>query len=122
MPRVTITKDGPDGPVVLGWYDPDDNKTTVYPEGTEWDPQNQAQVSMITGDPALHEELTHTAGGAWVLHHWSTKGRASTRRFVPELVARDWLLINNYDNRDIRRAVGSPVPDEQEPPPPPIAP
>ena len=75
------------------WFDSD--KATVFKEGTRWNGNNH--ISLATGSQWEHEELFCTAGGAWVLHHWS-QWQGSEPRYdqVDEAEAAAWLRRNEH--------------------------
>jgi hypothetical protein len=74
----------------------DDDKATRIDENREWDGHNM--TSVVAGGTFEHECLYRTAGGRWVLNHWSQwEGVQPTYRFVSDAVARDWLLRNGSD-------------------------
>jgi hypothetical protein len=90
MSRIKIQTD--DG---LGWFD--STRAEIYSEVTSWDGDNQ--VSVATGNYAEHEALYHTAGGRWVLHHWSAwHGKPETYEFIDDDRAREWLILNEHDD------------------------
>ncbi len=62
-----------------------------YEEETYHDGHNR--ISRATGSQWEHEALYRTAGGDWVLHHWSQwKGSKSTWQEVDIAGAVEWLL------------------------------
>lgn len=101
----------PEPPVLEGWFDPD--AADAYAEAEEWDGNNMVSV---VGGRYEHEQLYRTAGGRWVLNHWSQwEGRGETYHFVTDQEARDWLLRCNYDSADIERITGAEVAAERGP-------
>jgi hypothetical protein len=76
------------------WFDLD--KAERFEETTHWNGNNH--ISKATGSQWDHEELYRTAGGRWILHHWS-QWQGSTPSWT-EISADDaarWLSINEYD-------------------------
>jgi hypothetical protein len=95
MNRINVVEDGyEDGPTLVGWFDLD--RASAYEEATDWDGSNR--VSLATGNYAEHEILYRTAGGRWVLHHYSQwRGQTPTYKFIRDSEARDWLLLCEHD-------------------------
>lgn len=59
------------------------------------------------------EEVILTAGGKWVMSHWTIwQGEASTRTYITAEQARDWLLRNGED-KAVEEHFGA-IPDEED--------
>ena len=108
MTRINVTDSDGYGHVV-GWFNID--TATGYPEGTRWDGRNK--VSLATGAYSEHEFLYHTAGGRWVVNHWSQwQGRPEWYHFVTDEDAREWLIRCEYPEAEVEAATGVPVESE----------
>jgi hypothetical protein len=71
------------------WFDP--AKATEWEEATWWNGNNH--ISRATGSQWEHETLYRTAGGAWVLHHWSQwQGSTESYTLVSASEAAAWLV------------------------------
>jgi hypothetical protein len=76
------------------WFDLDSAKK--YEEETRWNGNNH--VSHATGDTFEHETLYRTAGGRWIVHHWSQwQGSRDTWTEIDDADAARWLVINKYE-------------------------
>ncbi len=88
MDRTNIFADHDDRRIV-GWFDWDAIK------GRWSDRDYNGNGSHGTG---RGEEVILTAGGKWVMNHWTAwQGESSTRAYMMAGDARDWLLRNNED-------------------------
>jgi hypothetical protein len=75
------------------WFDVE--AASRFDEDTWCDGRDQ--VSCATGDPAEHEILYRTAGGRWVLHHWSQRnGARDIYTEIDDDDAAQWLVRNGY--------------------------
>ena len=82
MTRIALTS--PAG----NWFDAD--KAECIKEDTFWDGNNH--ISKATGSQWEHESLYRTAGGQWVLHHWSNyQGQMASYRLISNDKAAEWL-------------------------------
>ena len=118
MTRINVTDSDGFGHVV-GWFDVD--TADGYPEGTRWDGNNN--VSLATGAYSEHEFLYHTAGGRWVVNHWSQwQGRPEWYHFVTDEDAREWLIRCEYPEAEVEAATGTSVESERGPGRPEIGP
>ena len=100
----------PDFDARVGWFDR--AKATCFEEGTRWDGNNK--VGLCSDRPWEHEALYRTAGGRWVLNHWSNwQGSTETYHFISDDEAHDWL-IRSEDNEEAL-AEHFDLPDEAEP-------
>jgi len=123
--RINVTDS--DGHVV-GWFDID--AATRYPEGTRWDGHNNVSLAggsrwghLDTGSRWEHELLFRTAGGRWVVNHWSRwQGVPEWYRFVTDEEAREWLIRCEYPAAEVEAATGVPVESERGPGRPEIGP
>jgi len=76
------------------WFDPE--KANQWEEETEWDGRNH--ISLATGSQWDHQQLFHTAGGKWVLHHWSQwQGSRPSWELITAKDAAAWLIRNKHD-------------------------
>ena len=117
MTRINVTSDGYGH--VVGWFNID--TATGYPEGTRWDGRNK--ISLATGASSEHQYLYHTAGGRWVVNHWSQwQGVPESYRFVTDEEAREWLIRCEYPAAEVEAATGVPVESERGPGRPEIGP
>ena len=117
MTRVNVTSDGYGH--VVGWFNID--TATGYPEGTRWDGRNK--ISLATGASSEHQYLYRTAGGRWVVNHWSQwQGVPESYRFVTDEEAREWLIRCEYPEAEVEAATGVPVESERGPGRPEIGP
>lgn len=83
------------GQELEGWFD--DEKARCFEEKTNWDGRNL--ISCATGSQWRHEELYRTAGGRWVLHHWSqVQGEGGSYHFITDDEAKVWLLKQEHDS------------------------
>jgi hypothetical protein len=80
---------GHDDKTVAGWFDWD------AIQGRWSDRDHNGNGSHGTG---RGEEVILTAGGKWVMNHWTAwQGESSTRVYITPGQARDWLLRNEED-------------------------
>lgn len=93
MSRVNVYPDAePDAgapPRVLGWFD--------YARASRWSDQDPVTGN---GSGGVHrgQAVIRTAQGKWVLEHWTDwAGETSTRTFIAEGDAREWLIRNGED-------------------------
>jgi len=76
------------------WFDI--TKATEFDEGTRWDGSNH--VSLVAGGKFDHEKLYRTAGGRWILNHWSQwQGSRETYEEISNDEAARWLSICDLD-------------------------
>lgn len=76
------------------WFDA--GKAEVFEEDTFWNGQNH--ISRATGSQWNHEQLYRTAGGRWVLCHWSQwEGSSTSYTEQDPTAAAGWLVANGYD-------------------------
>ena len=102
---------------LIGWFD--DEKAEKFKEMRDWDGSNW--ISVATGSQWNHQDLYRTAGGRWVLHHWSQwQGSRDWYEFISNERARDWLLKNGHDEA-VERLFG-PIEEERGPGRPEIGP
>lgn len=74
------------------WFDLD--KTTTWKEDTRWDGHNNVSVCA---ERFGHEELHRTAGGRFVLNHWSQwQGSMATYEEISVEEAARWLSVNGH--------------------------
>lgn len=77
------------------WFD--EGKATAFDEETDWNGSNH--ISKATGSQWEHERLYRTAGGRWVLNHWSNwQGSRETYREVGNTEAAVWMVQNGHDS------------------------
>ena len=76
------------------WFDID--KATRFDEDTEWNGNNH--ISCATRSQWDHERLYRTAGGRWIVYHWS-QWQGSTPHYteISETNAAKWLSINDHE-------------------------
>jgi hypothetical protein len=75
------------------------SKARSWDEATRWDGHNN--ISCATGSQWDHEELYRTAGGVYVLHHWSQwQGSTPSYEEIPAEDAARWLSQNEHDGDD----------------------
>jgi hypothetical protein len=75
---------------IIGWFDWD----AIKGRWSDRDYNNNGSHGTGRG-----EEVILTAGGKWVMNHWTAwQGESSTRVYMTADDARDWLLRNNEDN------------------------
>jgi hypothetical protein len=83
MRRIALTS--PAG----NWFDSDKAeciKEESWHDGSNW-------ISKATGSQWEHESLYRTAGGQWVLHHWSNfQGKSASYVLVDSDTAAQWLV------------------------------
>lgn len=109
MNRVNVTRQGDDGPELVGHFDLD--RAEEYDEVRRWDGNNM--VSTNTGKYG-RQTLYRTAGGRWVLLETSQwAGVEPTWEFLSDERARDWLLRNEQDDV-VERYLGE-IPEEAGP-------
>jgi hypothetical protein len=97
---------------IAGWFDLE--SADSWDEGTRWDGSNH--VSLATGGQWEHERLFRTAGGRWVLNHWSQwQGTRETYRFIDVDQARDWLIRSEYDSAVVEQITGGEIDVERGP-------
>lgn len=88
MDRTNIFADHDDHRII-GWFDWDAIK------GRWSDRDHNGNGSRGTG---RGEEVILTAGGKWVMNHWTAwQGESSTRVYITPDEAREWLIANNED-------------------------
>lgn len=76
------------------WFDAE--KAERFEEARFFDGTNLR--SKATGEKWDHEELYRTAGGRWILHHWSQwAGSVDSWREISPAAAAAWLVRNEYD-------------------------
>ena len=76
------------------WFDLE--RATKYSENTRFDGSNH--ISVNTGSQWNHQALYCTAGGAWVVNHWSQyqgSDESWDRVTAEEAVA--WLIANDHE-------------------------
>lgn len=96
MTRINIYLSDEDGKALDGWFNPGTAVESVA-ENTEWNEAVGHLVSLVTSAED-HEQLYRTAGGRWVLNHWSNwRAAPDTYKFVSDAEAKDWLLRNGSD-------------------------
>lgn len=79
------------------WFDT--SKAKKFTEETEWDGRNH--VSLATGSQFDHETLYRTAGGRWILNHWSQwQGSRPSWREIDDEEAARWLVRNTYSSHE----------------------
>jgi hypothetical protein len=89
---------------ITGWFD----WTAV--KGRWSDRDHNGNGSHGTG---RGEEVILTAGGKWVMSHWTIwQGETSTHVYVSADAARDWLLRNDEDTA-VEEHFGE-IPDEED--------
>lgn len=100
MERINVFEDSEDDygrPIqrLAGWFDAD---RAVKIEGRrEWDGQNMACVHVGAN---RGQYLYRTAKGRFVLETWSAwVNEDTTYRFITETQAREWLTIDQQDDR-----------------------
>jgi hypothetical protein len=99
-------------PTLEGWFDLESAES--WDEGTRWDGSNH--ISLATGGQWEHERLYRTAGGRWVLNHWSQwQGTQETYLFVGADDVRDWLLRCEYDSAAVETITGAEIEPERGP-------
>lgn len=83
------------------WFD--SKKAKFWKEGTRWNGNNR--VSLTTGSQWDHEALYRTAGGVYVLNHWSQyQGSRETYEEISAEEAACWLSRNEYLDGDAEEA------------------
>ena len=81
----------------------DTTKAEKWEETRTFDGRNH--VSDATGSQWEHERLYRTAGGKWVLYHWSQwQGSHETWTEIPNEDAARWLVRCGYDTHAACRA------------------
>lgn len=125
MHRINVRLNDDDGSGNrYGWFDLD-AAVEIVPEATRWDGNNN--ISVHTPHRLDHERLIRTAGGRWVLDHWSQlQGREAVVSYITDEQALEWLMVNDSDdivakyfgeqepergpNRGGRPTIGGPLP------------
>lgn len=80
------------------WFDSE--KAEIFKEDTFHNGSNW--ISKATGSQWEHECLYRTAGGRFILNHYSNvQGTTETYFEVEKEVAAAWLVRNGYSNDDI---------------------
>jgi len=75
---------------ITGWFDWD----AIKGRWSDRDHNNNG-----SGGRGRGEEVILTAGGKWVMNHWTAwQGESSTRVYMTADAARDWLLRNEEDS------------------------
>ena len=75
------------------WFDSD--RAEKFDEELEWNGHNR--ISIATGSQWEHETLYRTAGGRWVLYHWSQwQGSRDTYEEASNNEAARWLARNGH--------------------------
>lgn len=93
--RVKIQSEGE----TVGWFDP--SKANSISERTDFDGSNE--ISKATGSQFEHELLHYTAGGSWVLEHWSNiQGRLETYTLLSDADAVKWLISIEATDEDLQ--------------------
>ena len=70
------------------------SKAVEWEEDTRWNGNNH--VSLATGSQWEHEKLFRTAGGLYILHHWSQwQGSGESYEEISAEEAAAWLTRNN---------------------------
>lgn len=83
------------GRTLEGWFD--QGKSEEFREATRWDGSNN--ISVPTSNPWAHQALYRTAKGRWVLNEWSNYvGTEEVYTFIAPERAREWLLMNEWDD------------------------
>lgn len=94
MPQKRVTIQDDEGEKTGRWFDPD--KAETWKEATWHDGNNF--ISRATGSQWEHEVLFRTAGGAWILHHWSQwQGSRESYTQISAKEAAAWLTVNEHD-------------------------
>jgi len=77
------------------WFDA--SRATCWPEARYFDGSNH--ISKATGQQWEHEKLFRTAGGVYVLHHWSDWQSSGPDRYEPisARAAAAWLVKNDHE-------------------------
>lgn len=76
------------------WFN--EETATKYEESQQHDGRNY--ISLATGSQWHHEALYRTAGGRWILNHWSQwQGWRETYEEVSEQEAVAWLIRNGLE-------------------------
>jgi len=76
------------------WFDCD--RAERFEEDTYWDGSNLR--SKATGERFDHETLYRTAGGRWILQHWSQwQGSVDSWTEISNQEAAAWLVRNGHD-------------------------
>lgn len=79
------------------WFDSE--AAEQFKETTHWNGNNH--ISNATGSQWEHECLYRTAGGRWVLNHWSQyQGSAETYEEITNADAASWLSRNGLEPHD----------------------
>lgn len=79
------------------WFDED--KAEVITEDTYHDGRNF--ISKATGSQWEHERLWRTAGGRWILNHWSNwQGSSESYEEVSDLFVAEWLAKQGLDSHE----------------------
>lgn len=89
MDRTNIFADHDDRRII-GWFDWD----VIQGRWSDRDYNGNG-----SGGAGRGEEVILTAGGKWVMNHWTNwQGESSTRVYITADDARDWLLRNDEDS------------------------
>lgn len=76
------------------WFDTD--KAEAFAEGTWWNGSNH--VSRATSSQFEHEVLYRTAGGRWIVYHWSQwQGSSESWVEIDDKAAAAWLVVNELE-------------------------
>lgn len=77
------------------------SKAASWKESTHWNGNNH--ISDATGSQWDHEMLFRTAGGLYILHHWSQwQGSSETYEEISAEDAAAWLTRNNeFEPNDV---------------------
>ena len=76
------------------WFDRE--AAEAFDEGTRWNGNNH--ISLATGSQWDHEELYRTAGGKWILRHWSQwQGSGESYEEIGDHEAAKWLAVNEHE-------------------------
>lgn len=76
------------------WFD--ESKAEKFAESKDWNGSNH--ISVATGSQWEHEALYRTAGGQWVLNHWSQAGGRESYRTISDKEAARWMVQNGHDS------------------------
>lgn len=83
------------------WFDAE--KAQKWDEETRWNGNNH--ISKATASQFEHETLYRTAGGIYVLQHWSQwQGSGESYDEISPKEAACWLSVNDYLDGDADKA------------------